>query len=142
MNWGTKIVLGMLAFMLFIIGMVVYMFKVHDNDSLVEEDYYEKGLNYDQEYTAKENVLNDNAEPSIKINAHQIIIELKDSAIYELKLIRPANAAEDKKSKGNTIGATNLILIDRAHMSTGLWSLELKWMSNHKQYQFNKNISL
>lgn len=142
MNWGTKIVLGMVAFMLFIIGMVVYMFKVHDNDSLVEEDYYEKGLNYNQEYQAKENVLNDDAEPTIKINAHQIIIELKDSSIYELKLMSPANAKADISSKGNTIGATNLILIDRANMHKGLWILELKWMSNNKQYQFNKNITL
>jgi hypothetical protein len=142
MNWGTKIVLGMVAFMLFIIGMVVYMFKVHDNDSLVEEDYYEKGLNYNQEYQAKENVLNDDAEPNIKINVNQIIIELKDSASYELKLMSPANAKADISNKGNTIGETNLILIDKANMHTGLWILELKWLSKNKQYQFNKNITL
>lgn len=141
MNWGTKIVLGMVAFMLFIIGMVAYMFSVHGNDSLVE-DYYEKGLNYNQEYQAKENVLNDEAEPVIKINAHQIIIQLKDSASYELKIMRPAKAAEDITSKGNTIGATNLILVDRANMHTGVWILELKWTSNAKDYQFNKNITL
>jgi nitrogen fixation protein FixH len=142
MNWGTKIVLGMVVFMLFIIGMVVYMFKVHDNDSLVEEDYYEKGLNYNQEYKAKENVLNEGAEPVIKINEHQIIIQLKDSASYELKMMRPVKAAEDIKSKGNTIGTTNLILVERANMHRGLWILELKWMSNNKEYQFNKNITL
>lgn len=142
MNWGTKIVLGMVAFMLFIIAMVAYMFSVHGNDSLVEEDYYEKGLNYDQEYKAKENVLNDGAEPVITVNDHQIIIQLKDSASYELKIMRPVKAAEDIKSKGNTIGATNLILIDRAHMHRGLWILELKWISNSKAYQFHKNITL
>ena len=77
MNWGTKIVLGMAVFMLFIIGMVVYMFKIHGNDALVEEDYYEKGLNYNQEYKAKENTLNDGAEPDIKITDSQIIIQLQ-----------------------------------------------------------------
>ena len=142
MNWGTKIVLGMGAFMLFIIAMVTYMFSVHDNDSLVEEDYYEKGLNYNQEYQAKENVLNEGAEPVIKINEHQIIIQLKDSASYELKIIRPAKATDDVSSKGNTIGANNLILVDRANMPAGLWILELKWTSHNKVYQFNKNITL
>lgn len=142
MNWGTKIVLGMVAFMLFIIAMVTYMFSVHGNDSLVEEDYYEKGLNYNQEYKAKENVLNDEAEPVIKINEHQIIIQLKDSASYALKIMRPAKASDDITSKGNTVGATNLILVDRANMHQGLWMLELKWMSNSKEYQFNKNITL
>lgn len=142
MNWGTKIVLGMVAFMLFIIGMVTYMFMVHDNDALVEENYYEKGLNYDQEYNAKQNMLNDEAEPVIKINANQLIIELKDSASYKLKLMRPAKAADDVISKGNTIGLTNKIVIDRENMHTGLWFLELKWISNGKEYQFNKNITL
>ena len=142
MNWGTKIVLGMVAFMLFIVAMVVYMFSVHGNDSLVADDYYEKGLNYNDEYKAKENVLNDGAEPVIKVNDHQIIIQLKDSASYELKLMHPAKAAEDIKSKGNTIGETHLILVDRANMHTGLWILELKWISNNKEYQFNKNITL
>lgn len=142
MNWGTKIVLGMVAFMLFIIGMVIYMFSVHDKDSLVDEDYYEKGLNYDQEYNAKENVLNDQAEPVIKISENQIIIELKDSATYNLKIMSPANAKDDLTSKGNTIGKTNMILVDKATMHAGLWLLELKWISNNKEYQFNKNITL
>lgn len=142
MNWGTKIVLGMVAFMLFIIGMATYMFMLHDNDSLVEEDYYEKGLNYNQEYNAKENVLNDEAEPVIKINDNQLIIELKDSANYSLKLMRPAKAVDDIISKGNTIGKTNMILVDIANMHSGLWILELKWISKGKEYQFNKNISL
>jgi hypothetical protein len=142
MNWGTKIVLGMVAFMLFIIGMVTYMFMLHDNDSLVEEDYYEKGLNYNQEYNAKENVLNDEAEPVIKINDNQLIIELKDSANYSLKLMRPAKAVDDIISKGNTIGKTNMILVDIANMHSGLWILELKWISKGKEYQFNKNITL
>ena len=142
MNWGTRIVLGMVAFMLFIIGMATYMFMVHDNDSLVEEDYYEKGLSYDQEYKAKENVLNEDAQPEIKINANQIILQLKDSATYTLKLMRPSNAKDDVISKGNTIGETNMILIDRANMHTGLWFLELRWISNNKEYQFNKNITL
>lgn len=142
MNWGTKIVLGMVAFMLFIIGMVIYMFSVHGNDSLVEEDYYEKGLNYDQEYNAKENVLNEDAQPDIKINENQIIIQLKDSASYALKIMRPSNAKDDVISKGNTIGETNMILIDRTNMHQGVWFLELKWISNNKNYQFNKNITL
>ena len=142
MNWGTKIVLGMVAFMLFIIGMATYMFMVHDNDALVEEDYYEKGLSYDQEYNAKQNVLNDEAEPVIKINDNQLIIELKDSANYKLKMMRPSKASDDITSKGNTIGASNMILVDRANMHTGLWFLELKWISKGKEYQFNKNITL
>ncbi|RZK90837.1 MAG: nitrogen fixation protein FixH, partial [Pedobacter sp.] len=126
MNWGTKLVLGMAAFMLFVTGMVVYMFRVHGNDSLVEEDYYEKGLDYDKEYEAKRNTLLDKAEPSVKIEASKIIIQLKDSASYELKIINASKAKEDRSSKGATIGDANLIIVDTETMNKGLWTLNLK----------------
>lgn len=142
MNWGTKLVLGMAAFMLFVIGMVVYMFRVHGNDSLVEEDYYEKGLDYDKEYDAKRNTLLDKAEPSVKIEASKIIIQLKDSASYELKISNASKAKEDRSSKGATIGDANLIIVDTETMNKGLWTLNLKWTSNGKNYQYNKNITL
>jgi nitrogen fixation protein FixH len=142
MNWGTKLIAGMVIFMLFIISMVVYMFRVHGNDALVEEDYYEKGINYNQEYNAKRNVLTDNAQPEVVINKHQIIISLKDSASYELKMLRPATKKDDIELNGTTVNNANLILIDREKMPTGLWLLDLKWTSNGKEYQFTKNITL
>ncbi|MCY1552773.1 hypothetical protein D9M68_891920 [compost metagenome] len=142
MNWGTKIILGMIAFMLFIIAMVAYMFSVHDNDALVAEDYYEKGINYDQDYNALQNTIKDQAEPIFKFSENQLIIQLKDTANYELKLLRPAAAKDDVKQKGSTVGDTNLILVDRHGMPKGLWLLELKWTSKGKDYLFKKSITL
>jgi nitrogen fixation protein FixH len=142
MNWGTKLMAGMILFMLFIISMVVYMFRVHGNDALVEEDYYERGINYNQEYNAKRNVLTDNAQPEVVINKNQIIIKLKDSASYELKILRPATKKDDIKLNGSTVSNANLILISREKMHTGLWLIDLKWKSSDKEYQFTKNITL
>lgn len=142
MNWGTKIVLGMVAFMLFIIAMVVYMFSVHGNDALVDKDYYEKGINYNQEYNAKHNVVIEAAQPMISISKSQLRIELKDSAAFELKLQRPSTAEDDIFIKGNTSGSSNLIRLNSTNMHTGLWFLELKWTSNNKEYLFKKNITL
>jgi nitrogen fixation protein FixH len=142
MNWGTKIVLGMAGFMLFIIGMVIYMFYIHGSDPLIEEDYYEKGIAYNQHYNAKQAVFTDNIEPTIKISENQIILLLKDSASYELKLLRPSTAKEDLHINGNTIGISNLILIDRNKMYKGLWFLQLKWVSQGKEYFYEKEIKL
>lgn len=142
MNWGTKLVLGMAAFMSFIIGMVVFMFKNHGNDALVEDDYYEKGINYNKEYNAKSNTLNDNAIPEIKLSKSQLIIQLKEVATYQLVLMRPSAAAKDVKSSGKTIGDANLIIIDATKLDKGLWSLNLQWRSNGKDYQFRKDITI
>ncbi|TCC90175.1 hypothetical protein EZ428_12890 [Pedobacter frigiditerrae] len=142
MNWGTKIVLGMVAFMLFIVAMVVYMFSVHGNDALVDEDYYEKGINYNQEYNATKNMVIDHAEPKITLKDGQLIIDLKDSATYELKLMRPSTVKDDIKDKGFTVSDDHLILVNTKNMHIGLWFLELKWKSNGKEYQFKKSITL
>jgi hypothetical protein len=142
MNWGTKIVLGMIAFMLFIVAMVVYMFSVHGNDALVDKDYYEKGINYNQEYNAKQNVVEEDAQPIISISKSQVSIQLKDSAAFELKLQRPSTVKDDILIKGNTSGSLNLIQLNSTTMPKGLWFLELKWKSNNKEYLFKKDITL
>jgi len=142
MNWGTKIVLGMISFMLFIVGMVIYMFHVHGRDALIEEDYYQKGIDYNTEYNAKQNVDDDNAKPAISVTPKQIIIRLKDSASYELVLRRAANSADDLRWKGNTAGSSNTIVVDKVKMGSGLWFLHLTWHSGKKDYLYKQTVTL
>ena len=47
MNWGTKLALALALFIALIVSFGVYMVS-NDADSLVAEDYYERGLNYDR----------------------------------------------------------------------------------------------
>ena len=141
MNWGTKIVLGMAAFMLFILGMVAYMFKVND-DTLVEEDYYEKGIAYNKEYEAKKNVLTDEATPNIEIHQGELLIKLKEEATYQLKLMRPSSARLDVKLEGKTNDAEYSIKINTARLEKGLWSLHLEWQSGNRNYLYTKDIML
>ncbi|MEH3115267.1 FixH family protein [Pedobacter terrae] len=143
MNWGTKIVMGMFAFIIFIIAMVIYMFHIHGRDALIEENYYEKGINYNVEYDARQNVLQDDAKPQITITNTQLVIKLKDSAEYELVLMRASNSDDDVKMNGNTTGTSNLILVDRAKMAKGMWFINLSWHNNSgKKYLFKNNITL
>ena len=142
MNWGTKLFLIMLSFILFIVAMVIYMFSVHSKDALIDDDYYEKGINYNQEYDAKANLIKDDAAPLITINEKQIIIQLKDSATYELKLMRPSKAKDDIKDSGVTISDHHLILINTTGMHKGFWFLELSWTSQNKKYLFKRDIIL
>ena len=60
MNWGTKLVIGMGLFMAFIITLVVFMMR-SGSDDLVDKDYYQKGIEYDKEYTRKNQVQQDQA---------------------------------------------------------------------------------
>ena len=118
------------------------MFSVHGNDTLVDEDYYEKGINYNDEYNASQNVITDKAEPKITISDSQIIIQLKDSANYSLTLVRPSTKKDKLTDSGTTVSDSNLIIINKQNMHSGLWFLSIKWRSNSKDYQFKKSITL
>ncbi|SES12826.1 FixH family protein [Pedobacter rhizosphaerae] len=142
MNWGTKIIIGMSSFMLFIVGMVFYMFTLKDRDTLVEDDYYEKGMNYNETYNATQNVIKEQLSPQIKVGQKQIVIQLKNKIDFELQLMRPSSAAEDVKMKGKTIEPNHLILIDRGNMRKGLWVLTLCWTNNQQEYLYKTNITL
>lgn len=61
MNWGTKLVIGMLTFMSFIVVLGILMFR-STPDPLVDEDYYEKGLNYDLEMKRMEKLKADSID--------------------------------------------------------------------------------
>ena len=80
MNWGTKIVLGLGTFMIFIVCAAIYMVS-NDTDTLEEDDYYEKGLSYDDVYDRKQNMQDDDAKPTIQI--------LNDTLITWQKEYRP-----------------------------------------------------
>jgi len=47
MNWGTKIAVSLALFMALIISFGIYM-VCSDTDTLVADDYYERGLRFDE----------------------------------------------------------------------------------------------
>ena len=53
MNWGKRIMIGMGLFMGFILTMVVIMMR--QKIDLVEEDYYKRELNYENQFNAQQN---------------------------------------------------------------------------------------
>jgi hypothetical protein len=109
MNWGTKLIIGMLLFMSFIVVLGVLMIR-SDSDALVETNYYEKGLNYDDEYAAKTQVGKDQASPEISIT---------------VKLTR-----NDSKSSDTTvkfITKSGKLTLNISRLAKGRWHMITAW---------------
>ena len=140
MNWGTKLIIGMLTFMTFIIVLVVQMFR-SNNDALVDNDYYEKGIHYNIDYNKKENVIKDQAAPEVRIEANTIVITFKESATGTVKLIRTADKRMDQNLVLNT-DAANQFQLPLTGKAGGLWKLKLDWKSNGTAYLYEKEVML
>ncbi|MBB2150478.1 FixH family protein [Pedobacter gandavensis] len=131
-NWGTKLVIGMVCFMSFIIILAIKMFN-SSPDALVDNDYYEKGLDYDKEYQLKEQVKTDHAQPDVQVSTVGIILTFKAPAEGKINLVRSADKRMDKVIPIKT-DAQNRVAIPLTGIAKGRWKLIINWTSAGKSY--------
>jgi hypothetical protein len=140
MNWGTKIILGLASFMIFIIALVVMMFS-SKKDALVDSDYYEKGINYNQTYTSKEQTKNDHARPEVVINQDMLLLTFKEQAAGTVKLMRTADKNLDQSIPFKT-NLNHQVILPSANLRKGSWRLIIDWNSAAKNYLYEQEITI
>lgn len=140
MNWGIKLMIGMFCFMSFIVVLVVLMIN-SKSDALVDTDYYEKGLAYDQDYNRKEQVKIDDAAPIISITDGNILLTFKDKANGELKLIRNSDKRLDKRISIST-DVLHTVRVPITGIEKGQWRLIIAWSTDGKSYLNEQEIMI
>ena len=127
----------MIIFMLFIIAMCVYMLAMPTDD--YDHKYYEKGLNFDQEYKQKQQVFKDKAQPIIKIDSCCIQVTFPQTVTGQVKLLRPSGNVKDQVfNLDNKNGLPIEILT--AQIAKGQWQLVFNWTSNNKAYLYQQEV--
>jgi len=141
MNWGTKLIIGMLSFMTFIIVLAVLMIR-SETDALVDQDYYEKGLNYDREFSLKAQVVKDNALPAILVTGENLIITFKTQATGTLKIMRTAKKSMDRIVSFKT-DHNQTVMLSSGDLAKGNWKFIMQWKaSNGKAYLNEQEVSI
>jgi len=140
MNWGLKIVLGLAAFMTFII-VLAYFMMTSKNDDLVDADYYEKGINYDVDFQKKTRVNRDQATPEVVLSADQLTITFAKEASGSIKLIRTADKDLDRAMVLKT-DSLKQFTIPTKGLARGLWKLQIDWDSHGTAYLYEKEVML
>lgn len=140
MNWGTKLTIGMITFMLFIISLVVIMFMRHEKDSLIENDYYEKGQTYDNDYQAKENALEDNVRPIVSVSKDGLWIRFPVAVTYEILCRRASDQLMDRTFKSKL--ATGYVLIPAEKLHPGPWLVRINYQIPNKKYLLESKVTL
>ncbi|WP_433900850.1 FixH family protein [Sphingobacterium puteale] len=138
MNWGTKIFLILAVFMLCIVAVGFYM-VTQDTDSLEEDDYYEQGLNYDQAYEKKQNVLSMKEMPTVALRKDTLYIHFV-SKVNKGKLLfrKPSDSKLDRELPFQT--TDNLLVLPISTFDKGMWNLYVDWKSEGKDFLFEEHI--
>ena len=144
-NWGTGIVIGMALFIAFIMYFVITM-TTDDKYShdLVEEDYYQKEMVYQEEIDA-ENNLKSFSEPITGQRTgegwllkfpKELNPEKVEGTVF---LYRPSNKQLDFDFP-MVISGSNLLIPDN-RLLDGRWNITLDWMYEGKRYLYKKSIT-
>ncbi|NGM66656.1 FixH family protein [Sphingobacterium sp. SGR-19] len=138
MNWGLKIVLGLGAFIIFIVSAGIYM-VTKNTDTLEDEDYYEKSLSYDEVYQRKQNLLDDHARPTVNVRNDTLYIMFsKPHNRGDLIFMRPSDSMLDISLPFVTEGQDYRLPVD--NFKRGSWRLEISWELNGIPYTSDHNL--
>lgn len=145
-NWGTGIIIAIIAFMSFILFFVVKMSsnKKYSYD-LVSDNYYQKELLYQQEIDATQNAAKLKENITLKRTTEGLLIYFpKDLSSDEIKgkvfLYRPSNKQLDFEipiSSSNTY-----LLVPEERLLDGRWNIIIKWKIKDKDYLFKEELNL
>lgn len=139
MNWGKGIVIGMAAFMTFIIVLVVGLMM--NRVDLESEDYYKREINYQEEITAQENANKLESKIEIISNKEFVIVKVPEGEFtkIEMHLSRPNDQKMDKLFK---IEGTKSFLINKKELEKGLYTVELSYMVDNKPCLQKESVTI
>nr|WP_294796090.1 FixH family protein [uncultured Mucilaginibacter sp.] len=136
-NWGKGLIIGMSIFMLFIISLAVAIFNQKADD--YDHSYYEKGLDFDNDYKREQQVVADGAKPTIKVNAGILNLGFKGQTKGKLHFQRPSDQKMDKEMLFDT-DVSGKSEVPLKQFTRGRWQLIIEWANQDKQYLYQQEI--
>jgi hypothetical protein len=141
MDWGKGILVTIIAFVGFMVTLVVISVK-QDDIHLVAENYYEKEIKYqDQIDREKASVGLDREVLVYDAQRKSMILDLPVGAKGNLQLFRPSDARLDQEVNLNiTDSGKTTIPLDK--LKSGYWRVQLTWTEGGVDFYQEKKINL
>ncbi len=143
-NWGTGIVIGMIAFITFIMVMVVTMLtnKEYDHD-LVTENYYAKDLVYQKEIDAEKKAHTLTSLIKVEKKPEGLWIQFPQELVEKkvrgsIQMYRPSNEKLDFQIPFNV--ENSKMLIPDEKLVGGNWKIIIDWEMEGEKYLFKESI--
>ncbi|WP_372474755.1 FixH family protein [Capnocytophaga sp. ARDL2] len=138
-NWGTGLVVGMLAFMIFILQYVIRVQVNPDYDNELQlKDYYQEEVNIDKNHRAQQNANELGSAFSIAKNQDGIVISFpetmeKSQVVGQVKLYRPSNQKLDTQVTISLKDSYEMLL-PKEQLQSGKWEISVSFSYQGKEY--------
>jgi hypothetical protein len=142
MSWGYRVVIILVVF---VIGMLVMLYiAMQQNNDMIDSNYYDKELKYQEVINAKENL--SRLHDSVFITATDSIVKIKIpiAAISEVKdgsieFIRSSNMKKDRLIPLQT-DLAGVQIISRSQFIKGAYRVRIKWTSKTVPYYDERDV--
>jgi hypothetical protein len=139
LGWGWRITLVYGIFALSMIGAVIYSATLDVN--LVEENYYEKEVNYQQVITKKENAIRDSATFEVSVVGDSVVLHFPTAVAQgKIYFIRSADVNNDKKFDLKVVNGKQTFSKDL--FKAGSYNLQIDWKGNSANYYWEEKITI
>ena len=142
-NWGSGIAI---FYSLFVLVMIFMVIKSTQNKShLVQENYYNKDLNYESFRQKRENASTLDTPVGIKYISKQNSVELEfpqemSEVSGKVTLFRPSNKFLDKTYVIKLDNSSKMNIPLEKQMPGGLWKVQVDWETQGKKYYTEENL--
>lgn len=140
-NWGTGITIAIIAFMSFILFMVIQ--AINTNADLYAEDYYDQEIKFQNKINARTNYLK--IKDELVLLQNDTSVTVKFPSFFEGKTIagtiyfyRANNADFDQEYL--ITRENNQQEITTKKLVTGRYSVKISWKTNDTPYYYEKLI--
>jgi hypothetical protein len=141
MNWGKKLVIGMGSFMIFILSLGAIMIMGNEKDTLIDNDYYEKGQAYDIYYKKKQAASDDGVIPEVIVNQYGITITFCTAVHYRIICRRLSDRNMDKTFEGYTEEDHDVQILN-GQLQSGPWLLRIEYSHDNKEYVYETEVRM
>lgn len=145
LNWGNSIALVMLAFIAFIVGLILLL--PGGEDKLRDPDYYEKGLTHDAQIQKEKNAQPYRDQVSIQYASGHLIVDFPDSqkiTNIRVQMIKPNRSEYDFNVQSQELidssGIKANVLRHLRVMPSGLWKSRITWETDSLGFYVEEDL--
>lgn len=138
-SWGTGIVIAIVIFMAITVATVIFM--MNQDVDLVSEDYYEKGIKYQQQIDKESR--SQNLKENVKMDWTGNMFEISFPEEYdnqsitgEILFYRPSDSKKDFKLPLSLTNRNQVIPV--SGLQKGFWRVQLNWRLNNKDNYYSE----
>lgn len=142
MNWGHKITLVIVIFIVSMLGLVYYSFQ--QNVDMIDDNYYEKELRYQKIIDGKNNL--DALQPLSLLSQDSTQLRLQlpkalTSSTGTLELIKNDDPKKDRTLPIHTDTA-GIMLVPKSNLSLGWYTARIQCLADAKEYYREEKINI